>query len=244
MGLSYTKWNKYKVLREEETLVPFLPETTWYTPENLQQVTEQHNELIVKPSGAYGGNGVMMISKQEVGTFRLQAGKEIVEAADYTELEGILSKRIGRGYIIQKRIDLATINGRLFDLRVMVQRRTKQSKWKVTGMLAKVGGKGFIITNTKLSGGYVLTAETAISRSNIPLEKQEELLQELRRVAYQTVKKLQRSYGYITAVGIDFGVDAEGKIWIIEANFAPSVFLFNKLKDKTMFRRVLAYKKI
>jgi D-alanine-D-alanine ligase-like ATP-grasp enzyme len=111
-------------------------------------------------------------------------------------------------------------------------------------MLAKVGGKGFIITNTKLSGGYVLTAETAISRSNIPLEKQKELLQELRRVAYQTVKKLQRSYGYITAVGIDFGVDAEGKIWIIEANFAPSVYLFNKLKDKTMFRRVLAYKKI
>jgi uncharacterized circularly permuted ATP-grasp superfamily protein len=244
MGLSYTKWNKYKVMRQEEALVKHLPETWWYTKENLQLAADQHTELIVKPSGSYGGSGVMMISKLEEGAFRLQSGKDMREAADFTELEELLSKRISRGYIIQKRIELATINSRLFDVRVMVQRRTKKSKWTVTGMLAKVGGKGFIITNTKLSGGYVISAESAISRSNIPLETQPIIIQELKRLAHLTVKVLQPSYSYITAVGIDFGLDVEGNIWIIEANFAPSVYLFNKLKDKTLFRRVLAYQKV
>ena len=47
----------------------------------------------------------------------------------------------------------------------MVQRHPN-SEWQVTGMLAKVAGKGFIVTNIRRSGGKVVTVENALEHSD------------------------------------------------------------------------------
>ena len=73
---------------------------------------------------------------------------------------------------------LATKNGRPFDLRVMVQRHPN-AHWQVTGMLAKVAGKGFIVTNIRRSGGKVVTVENAIRHSELQDMQTSALLAEL-----------------------------------------------------------------
>ncbi|WP_164821753.1 YheC/YheD family protein [Paenibacillus koleovorans] len=243
MGLSYTKWNKYKVMREDDRLLPHLPETTWFSYDSLKQAVEKHDEWILKPSGSYGGDGVLMVRKLEDGKFCVQTGKEVVEAEDFESLQAAIADKVDKAYIIQKRIDLAQIEDRLFDVRLMVQRKTAHSPWQVTGRLAKVGGPGYIITNVNRSGGYVLPLETALKRSSVDPFQQEMIIPELDRLALITVLKLAPFYRYIRDVGIDFGIDSDGGIWIIEANFAPATFLFNKLKDKSMYRRILTFKK-
>jgi hypothetical protein len=100
-----------------------------------------------------------------------------------------------------------------------------------------------MITNTACSCGYVLPLETALLRSAIASasSKHAPIARDLDRIALQTVRRLQLSYRFITNVGIDFGLDSAGRIWIIEANFAPSRGLFNRLKNKTMYRRIMKY---
>ena len=46
--------------------------------------------------------------------------------------------------------------------------------------------------------------------------------------------------GYRThEVGLDLGVDKKGNLWIIEVNLAyPSYGLFNRLEDKTFYRKI------
>lgn len=242
MGLSYSKWSKYKVMRKDAGLQKYLPETLMLNKDNLKKATRKFEECIVKPTGSFGGNGVTMIRRKDKGKFRLQAGKAVHEAGDFEALYKRVSGTTRHSYIIQKRIDLARVDGRLFDLRVMVQRHSrKESKWTVTGKLAKVGGKGYIITNTARSGGYVLPLGTALSRSKIPSSKHASIAGDLDRIALQTVRRLHASYGSIKTVGIDFGLDSAGRIWIIEANFSPSRALFKKLKDKTMYHRIIKY---
>lgn len=242
MGLLYTKWNKYKVMRGSEELQKYLPKTFRFNKANLRKATEKFSECILKPNGLSGGDGVMLIRKQNANKFKIQADQATHVIDDFEKLYAWLSEKIKRSYIIQQRIDLANIDDRLFDLRVMVQRHTgRASKWNVTGMLVKVGGKGFIITNTKRSSGYVLPLETALRRSSIDTGNMNGIQQELDRIALHLVHNLQLSFEDIQSVGIDFGLDSKGRIWIIEANFIPSRALFKKLKDKTMYRRIMTY---
>jgi len=51
----------------------------------------------------------------------------------------------------------------------------------------------------------------------------------------------KKSCRKLRIVGFDIGVDRGGKPWIIEANFRPSKKLFKRLKDKTMYRRIMRY---
>jgi len=43
-------------------------------------------------------------------------------------------------------------------------------------------------------------------------------------------------------LGLDIGIDTSGKPWIIEANFTPAKSLFLKLKEKSMYHRIMSYK--
>ncbi|WP_338130665.1 YheC/YheD family protein [Cohnella ginsengisoli] len=46
-------------------------------------------------------------------------------------------------------------------------------------------------------------------------------------------------YKYSRQIGIDYGIDRSGKVWLIEVNFDyPSHTLFAKLKDRSAYRRI------
>ncbi|MDI4649689.1 hypothetical protein KB449_32475 [Cohnella sp. F6_2S_P_1] len=54
----------------------------------------------------------------------------------------------GRGYIVQRRLQLARIQRKPFDIRVMVQRKKgHSSNWNTTGSYAKVAARGYLVTN-------------------------------------------------------------------------------------------------
>nr|WP_245552991.1 YheC/YheD family protein [Brevibacillus massiliensis] len=144
-----------------------------------------------------------------------------------------------RPCLIQRRIHLAEVNGRPFDVRVMVQ-RPAGSAWKVTGKLAKVAGPGFIITNTARSRGRVLPLHTALNHSSVKSPNPAQLAKKIDRISLRSAAQLQSGYRWLSMVGMDVGVDKQGNVWIIEANFSPALSLFRKLKDKSMYWTILA----
>lgn len=137
-------------------------------------------------------------------------------------------------FVVQKTINLARSNGRPFDIRVMMMRR--RGVWTYVGMLAKVSGKGSVIANVRRGGGYVETVPEALRKAGLGgINGKRE---DLRKMSYRICRRFDR-YKYTRQIGIDYGVDRNGKIWVIEVNFDfPSHSLFAKLKNKAVYRKI------
>jgi len=202
----------------------------------------KYGDVIIKPSASFGGKGVMQVSAEREGRYSLHSDKKVKVFGSLKELSAYLKRKHLHSYIVQRRISLAKANGRPFDLRVMVQRR-KKSDWTVTGKLAKIAGKGYIVTNIERSKGKVVSVKKAIQSSKISGKYSKALMSKIDKVALRTAKHLHKYYKWIHMTGVDMGLDHKGRIWIIEANFDPATSLFLKLKDKSMYRKIISYKK-
>lgn len=244
MGMRYSrsKWWKYVHLTKHPELLPTLPDTRTLSRTRFGDFLDRYGEVIVKPTGGWGGAGVKSVSAVGGERYEVHSGKKRRTirglSSTYAYVRGGTS---GRKLIVQRKIPLARVNGRPFDVRVMVQRKPGKD-WTVTGKLAKIAGAGYIVTNVARSGGKVVSLSAAVRDSNISPAAREGLEQRIDRIALQAASQL-RKYYRIDTVGLDIGIDAAGKIWIIEPNFTPSVSLFAKLKDKSAYRKILSFRK-
>jgi hypothetical protein len=224
---------------KDARLREYLPDTSLFTPDKLWEYTDKYPVVMLKPSGGGGGAGIIQLTKLEAGVYQVHAGsgKRVIAGKDQT-LAHVRSLFRPKPYVLQPRIPLGKINGRPFDVRVMVQRK-RRTPWRVTGWLAKVAGPGFVVTNIARSRGKVLPLQTAIQLSNVPASP--ELLTLIRKVALIVAERLGKTFPQLRMIGLDMGIDVNGKPWIIEANFRPAISLFRKLHDQTFFRRIQSY---
>jgi glutathione synthase/RimK-type ligase-like ATP-grasp enzyme len=239
---SMMKWEKFKILKQHTELAALLPETKWMTVENFWALMNKYRTVILKPYNGFGGHGVIKVSHKADSFYEIHCDQTKHNKHEKTLFSFLKSRIRNQGYLVQQWIDLAEVNGRPFDLRVMVQKR-KSTPWTVTGKLVKVAGKGYIVTNIKTSHGMVLPIETAFQRSSLKIASLTTLIKSINNIALKTAKCLQPFYPQIHMMGLDLGVDKSGKPWIIEVNFGPAMSLFLYLKDKRMYRQILQYKK-
>lgn len=234
------KLTKHRLLVKNRDLAATLPSTRSLTKESFYSMLNRYKHIIVKPSGGSGGVGVMSISLIDHQKYRLHYGRtqQTISGIGNT-YSFVKNKTNGRSHIVQRKIALAKVNGRPFDIRVMVQ-RNKNSKWVITGKLAKIAGAGYIITNVARSKGRVSPLSAAISNSNIRGMSTRGMLNKIDQISLKAANHFERYYR-IRTVGMDIGLDDRGKVWIIEANFTPSRALFRKLKDKSTYHRIMAY---
>lgn len=239
---SESKLTKYNVLRASPALISALPKTRLFSKQSLYAFLDRYKKVIAKPAAGSGGAGVMLMTRKTKGRYRVQRGSSLHTLRGKLSTYQYLRKKITTPYLIQRGISLARVNGSLFDVRVMVQRRPG-SPWVVTGMLAKVAGRGYIITNVKRSKGRVLPIRTAIRRSSIHGASSSTIIARLRRIALHAAKRLASYYTRQQVFGFDMGIDASGRVWIIEANLRPDITLFLKLSDKSMYNQICKYRK-
>ncbi|MCE0451024.1 YheC/YheD family protein [Brevibacillus sp. AF8] len=239
---SKSKLTKHNLLRASSALGSALPRTARFSKQSLHAFLDQYKKVIVKPATGSGGAGVMLITRKAKGRYRVQRGPAHYTLRGKLETYRYLRRKITTSYLIQRGISLARVNGALFDVRVMVQKRSG-SPWAVTGILAKVAGRGYIITNVKRSKGRVLPIRSAIQRSSIRGASTSTIIARLRRIAILAAKRLARYYTSQKVFGLDMGIDASGRVWIIEANLHPDITLFLKLADKSMYNRICAYRR-
>lgn len=241
MKYSRSKLKKHNCLLKHSGIKPALPDTASFSEKHFYKFINKYGKVIVKPSNSWGGRGVISIAHKGGQTYEMHSEKAKRKILGHKAIyKAIKKKTKGQPYIVQRRIPLAKVKDKPFDIRIMIQRKTGSKKWKVTGMLAKVAGSGYMITNVARSKGYVLPVSKAIKKSNIHRSSADSLEAKMKKLAVKSAKHLKKYYR-IHTVGLDVGLDSKGKVWIIEANFTPSRSLFKKLKDKSMYRKIKSY---
>lgn len=232
------KLTKYRLLARSSELAAALPPTRTLNKENLSTYLSRYKSVILKPSFGSGGAGVIAVSTKDHHTYRVHSGRSVVYRTGMDSLYSAIRKKTrGRLYLVQRKLSLAKVGGRPFDIRVMVQR--KRGEWIVSGRLAKAAGAGYIITNLRLGRARVLPLRTALRRSNISGLDADELIHRIDRLSLRSVHQLNRYYR-LRNVGLDISVDTQGRLWLIEPNFHPDLTMFRRLKDKSIYRRIRA----
>ncbi|ASA25261.1 YheC/YheD family protein [Paenibacillus donghaensis] len=239
-----SKWIKTKVLMRSAEISPLIPETVRFTRTHLQQMLQKYGMVYVKPERGTYGNGVMRVEQtrevQHAG-YKYQSGTKVRTFGSFEAFYLSLHKSThGRSYLIQRGISLLKYSGRRFDLRVMVQ-LSPRGKWETTGLIGRVAQRGKIVTNYH-SGGKPTAAQKLLA-PHLNAAQQAQLIRRLEKLGEDTGRFYHKKYPAFTQIGVDVGLDHSMTPWIIEVNTNPDPYIFNQLADKSMYRKVMAYRR-
>ncbi|WP_127547470.1 MULTISPECIES: YheC/YheD family protein [Paenibacillus] len=233
------KWLQYGILRDEPSLAERLPETQLLEKDTLTKMLLQYPSVVLKPRNGSYGRGILFIKRSGANAYRIQNENNTVTMRDNEQLLEWFEQTIKSDeYIVQKRLQLAQIKHRPFDIRIMVQRKKgSSSTWNVTGSYAKVAAQGYQVTNVN---NRPIPVIKALRLARIGDRR---LLVRAEQVSRLAAKRLGEHYPMLRQVGFDIAIDKKRRIWIIEGNYQPAIRPFRLLKDSSMHRRILWYKK-
>jgi hypothetical protein len=236
-----SKWIKTQLLLKSSFIRQFIPDTRRFNRRNLEQMIYSYGMVYVKPERGTYGNGVIRAERGEQAGFIYQQEEQIRSFDTFDAFHKSLLKRTrGRSYLVQKGIHLLKHNKRRFDIRVMVQ-LSPQGKWEATGIIGRLGHPRKIVTNYH-SGGKPMAIEKLLS-THLTDRQLQLLTGNLQELGVRMAVQLQRTYPKINRIGVDVGLDRTLTPWIIEVNMNPDPYIFNQLKDKAMYKKVMRYRR-
>lgn len=223
------------ILRKDPSLCTFIPDTELLTEQSMWKYLDLYKDLILKPISSHGGKGVMRLSQQGK-QYEVHTNEKKIRYKKKDQVNDYVFPKIGETrYIVQQRVNLASIQGRPFDIRILVQKIASKA-WITTGKLARVAGENRIVTNTS-SGGNRLYLEKAIFNCRLKTSKKTriKLLKKIDQISVNIAHYLDRFFPFHNIYGMDIGIDTKGRIFITEVNPWPS-FRGYKHFDKPMYR--------
>lgn len=243
----FDKWDVNRVL-ERGALAEFVPETKELSgPAVLKRMLRDHSMVYLKPQGGSLGKGVVRIIRAKGADFRVRyrmgdrnGFRKIIGLEAVIEL---VSRLIGhRRYIVQQGIWLARYRGHPFDFRVHLTRGL-DGTWGLAGIGAKVAGEGSVTTHVH-SGGFI--AEAADVAAEVFGAGADDYLHRVAELAVKLTTDLETGIGAVFGeVGLDVGIDRQGRFWLFEINSKPgrSIFDLPSLKSTSQknWARLLKY---
>jgi hypothetical protein len=245
----FSKWSLFEWIRDSRSTRKHIPETRKLgTFGEFARIARQHRILYLKPVKGKAGKGIMKVQhffgkKASAGAYQLtRQTVDGTESAAYSTVsqlyEAVKQQMDGKEYIVQQGISLARIDGRPFDLRVLVQKNAI-GEWRISGVGARVAGVASITTHVPRGGSiddpvklvktvFGVTAGTAI-------------LSEAKATALQLAAQIEKGSGHnLGEMSMDLGVDKSGKLWFFEANSKPMKFDEPHIR-KMSLRRLVRY---
>jgi uncharacterized circularly permuted ATP-grasp superfamily protein len=234
------KWKMHQFFAQNPQISSFLPPSALLTPTSLVTFIDRYNTVYIKANTIHTGRGIVKAWKNRNGYQYVRVRGKVQNSPSANHLfKKVKEISLHELFIVQKGIDLATINGRPYDIRVMMMRDGAR-KWQFAGMLAKVHGPLSIVSNIKRGGGYVIDVESALAQSNFDKVQIRRIKNQLIELSRKIIQYSDKYPFYSFQSGIDLAVDKSGSVWIIEVNLHnPSHGLFKQLKNKTYYNQVL-----
>lgn len=230
------KWEIHQLLEKDGTVSPFLPETCEVQQTNVVlKHLKKYTIVILKPTDLSRGRGIFILreknSKEIEVTDCLKKDNQIT-VIKWSELDKFLRKGgfFRHHYIVQNRLDLATVNGSPFDIRVMMQ-KTKDHQWRCSGIECRIAGMDHMISNIA-RGGRALSVNRTLLLAFGPDISFTRMKKQMIEVSENICRCMDHTGELFAEFGLDIAVDREQHLWFIEANVRPSFKGFKRMDYK------------
>lgn len=235
------KYEMYLAMKKNKHLQPHLPDTMMWSNRNFLRMLSKYKSVVVKPNKGKQGKSIYFVDKTESNyVVNINKSRQVFES--YQDVFNYIKNAVSKKeFIIQQEVNLAKIDGRRFDFRIIVQRKTRELPWAVTGILARKGGKGYKVTNRRRHG-IVLSLEDALRKINNG-DGNSAKVKEIKRISTLAANTLGLSFPNQKIFGVDIGMNQNGSLYIFELNRWPLLGGFRSLEDKTQINRIMAIKR-
>ncbi|MEK4731422.1 YheC/YheD family endospore coat-associated protein [Paenibacillus sp. FSL L8-0641] len=220
------KWQVYRALHAVDKVRPFVPPTAPYR--DTAQLVEwlgRHSELFMKPQTGTHGKSTLYLRLAEGGQGLLVQGRDSRNRPFrrlFPELDAGLSWIHGiahkRAYIVQPYLKLTSQSNHPFDVRALMQ-KDGNGHWRLTGFAVREGRKGTLTSNLH-GGGEAHPAEPYL-REQFGADTTRLIIGQMRALSSTITRALEERYGRLGELGIDYGIDQSGNIWLLEVNSRP-----------------------
>ncbi len=219
-----SKWEVYQQIHNEDSLQSAIPVTQIYSKEKLYELAQKYDMVFIKPIHGSQGRNIIKLSKAEANSYHASFTAEHEPLQEYFSLEEAyehLRPIVQNGiYIIQQGIPFMTFDSRTMDFRVLCHKK-HPAQWNITSIVARIGAKQEFVSNLA-RGGTVMRPLEAL-RTCMDPKKAHKVLAQIKELALEIAAVTSsQTKGMIGELGIDIGVDIEGKPWLIEVNSKPS----------------------
>jgi hypothetical protein len=236
----FNKWSLYQMLLPTacRTNLPATSKFTDYT--SFRQMLISHASLILKPVEGKAGVGMMKVEGRGpyVLTYQTKKQKQRLKLQHLQQVyEEIKKRTANRIYLMQQAIELATYQGRPFDIRMLIQ-KDQTATWKVSGIGVRIAGQKAISTHVPM-GGRIEHVDRVLD-STFPRKKtilQHQLAKLGIKFALEIEAKTGEKHGEMS---MDIGIDKQGELWFFEANAKPQKFDEPIIRTKSL-KRILEY---
>lgn len=221
----FSKWEVHEHLIHENHLQSYIPDTNIFSKDNLAAFIKKYETVFIKPVHGSQGRNIFKLQK-ETTDFSLESSvtsgsenKKVILSYEeiYQNLKTLLNNRI---CIIQQGIPLLTYKSRGMDYRVLCH-KNQQNNWKVTSAVARVSAEDEFVSNIA-RGGEIMTPINAL-KEIMSISEAKRVISQMKELAIETALVIDTKTSGITGeLGIDIGIDQDGKPWIIEVNSKPS----------------------
>jgi hypothetical protein len=239
--MSIGKMIKHLEMSKRPILRQYLPETYWFTFEKTKRMLRRYSSIFIKPNHGSGGSGIVRVTRMLNG-YEVRYGHNRKFASSdslYKDIQSYLKP--SQRYLVQRGLRLAEYNGSIFDARIYMQK--PKSKWIISGVSARVAAPNHYVTNYH-KGGYAKPLDDVLSTFfAFNTRKVNQSLKEIKNLSLIIARTINKRH-FIRELGIDLGIEKDGRIWIIEANSHPGHMLFTQLPNKTMLHRILRNKRL
>lgn len=219
-----------KHLMTSSFLVPYLiPTQPFHSASTALHMAKKYRAVMIKPVHGMGGEGIIRLSLEK-GGYRLEEDSQPVRFFSNEEIiEPLEEIQRGKRYIVQKWVDIRDHDGCVYDIRVLMQKRS-HGEWSLTGMGVRQGAKKKITSNLK-GGGHAFEVYPFLEKQ-FGEERAEALTAELENIAHHVPLCLERSsLKNLIELGLDLAIDRTGHIWIVEVNNKPDRTIFQKISN-------------
>ena len=237
------KLEVYRALQRSPAIRRLLPPTCRFRGGGqLESLIAAHpGGLFLKPSSGMQGRGTLAISPQTSPDEWIVTGRSMRNGPYRRRLRGLsaieaAAARLaeGRVYLVQPLLELNLPGGAPFDIRALVQ-KDGSGRWTYTGAAARIGKPGTATAN--LHGGGSACRIAPFLAAHYAEEDAERLLRDIRSASLLVAEMLESSFGRFAELGIDFGIEPSGRLWLIEANARPGRAVFAVSRDERARRQ-------
>ncbi|WP_202081372.1 YheC/YheD family protein [Caldalkalibacillus salinus] len=232
------KWHVHNMLKNIDSITPFLPETVRYSDHyNLREQLQRYRCLFFKPASGSHGKGAFKLTSDEKG-FHIH-GRSSKNQVFYKNFSNLNTAKLWvsrfirrRVYVVQPYLDLSSPDGHPFDIRILLQKGQK-GQWVESGRAARVGKKDTLTSN--IDGGGTAVDASRFLRQYYTTEQYEKINSDIETILTHLPPKLEERHGPLVELGVDIGVDRNGNVWIIELNSKPGRRSFHIAHNKRAF---------
>ncbi|WP_080872509.1 YheC/YheD family protein [Oceanobacillus timonensis] len=216
-----SKLKIYNTLIEDGEFAKYIPDTIQINGfDDVMKFIQKYDKAILKPRVGHKGIGVYLINKINETSYQLyfKNSEKTLSAEELrTYIEDLISDKV---YLAQQYIQSVTTAGDPFDCRIRLEKNV-EAKWAVAIHLIRIGSNNKVVSNVAQGGG--VQKLVPFIKFHYP-DKWENIKIEFDYLAEYLPPKLEALYHKQTScLGIDIGIDRDGKIYIYEVNAAPGM---------------------